>query len=347
MGKRNIERALELFHERHSDIAIELNVTRRPYSFNGDVVLDRGPKTWLWRDGLCIYIRGQLLQVLRQVGINEDDWRSFGTVAGMQAVLDSGDDRIPRALAMATKAIWGIDLDIEDVFAKMKEAEASGATGQRTRGAVVLALDRVFGASAPEFMTRLGASVKHNPIYFNTDVEFEFQPVDSQRMLQWAARYGKQEEVVNVLAHLHFEKQESATKRSTLFKAVEAVDLDVDAFREFLDSDDMVDHVWKSYGDTIKKHEIHSIPLFIFNGPLTNGGPFRDGSDSAVKIHGSANCDEFVAALERIFEKSQAVLKDTPVASVGQPEATTKGYTMARKESIRSAKNGLKKGFLL
>mmetsp|Transcript_114443 Transcript_114443/g.180206 ORF Transcript_114443/g.180206 Transcript_114443/m.180206 type:complete len:265 (+) Transcript_114443:491-1285(+) len=264
----------------------------------------------------------------------------------MQSVLDSGDDRIPRALAMAAKAVWGKDFNIEDVFEKMQAAEAAGNTGQQTRGNVVLALDRVIGSSAPEFLKRLGASVQHNPIDFNIDVEFEFQPVDSQRMLQWAARYGKQEEVVSVLANLHFEKQQSATKRSTLLRAVESANLDVDAFKEFLNSDELIEDVWKSYADTIKKHRIHSIPLFIFNGPSTNGGPFRDGSDSAVMVHGSANPDEFLAALESVFQKSRSMSKAAPQVSRSQADQAS-GYPTSRKSKPRAPPNGMKKGFLL
>merc|ERR1712079_616553 len=74
--------------------------------------------------------------------------------------------------------------------------------------------------------------------------------------------------------------------------------------------------VWKSYGDTIRKHGIQMIPLFVFNGPLTNGGPFRDGSGSATIIQGSANPGEFLQALEEVLVRSR--VKSRPALHSGE-----------------------------
>lgn len=344
-----------MFHEKHPDVGIELNVSRRPYSFNGDQEIQDAPKTWLWKDGLCIYMRGQLMGVLSQCGISERQYMSFGTAAGMRSVLDSGDPQIPAAIKIAVKALWGKDIDCWEVAGQMEKAEAEGQTGQAARNTTVLALDRVLGSGAPAYMVGLGQSVTHNPIAFNTDVEFEFQPVDSQRMLQWAARFGKQEEVVSALANLHFERQQSATKRSTLMKAVERAGLDTTAFKKFLDTDDLVADVWKSYGDTIRKHGIHSIPLFIFNGPLTNGGVFRDGSESATVIHGSGKPQQFVAAFEEVFQRNRKVVQaalpvtSAPIActSLATPSTPTGVTTQAQEREKTAGRKGLKKGFLL
>ena len=42
-----------------------------------------------------------------------------------------------------------------------------------------------------------------------------------------------------------------------------------------MDTDEEEATVWKSYKDTTEKHNIHSIPYFVFNGLGSNGGPFR------------------------------------------------------------------------
>jgi len=242
--------------------------------------------------------------VLNQLGITEGEWMSFGSAAGMRLAIESDDRRILEGLRVAAKAAFGEELDVQSLLKDLEKVEAAGRIGQSARGTKLVALDRVLGDRSKSGMKRLGESVAHAPIAFNTDVDFQFQPVDSQRMLQWAARFGKQEKVVSVLAHLHFEKQESATNRNTLLKVAEHADLDVQAFERFLDSDELVAEVWKSYGDTIDKYGIHSIPLFIFNGPMTNGGPFRDGSSSATVVHGSANPEQFAAAFEEVLTRS-------------------------------------------
>jgi len=151
-------------------------------------------------------------------------------------------------------------------------------------------------------MVTLGKTT-NPPINFDIDVEFHDQPVDSQRLLQWAARFGKQEEVVSKLAQFHFEERTSVTKRSTLLRAAEEVGLDTDALVKFLDSDELVADIWRSYGDTIRKHDIHAIPKFYFNGPFTSGGPFRDGSATAASVHGSANVGEFLEVFEKILSQ--------------------------------------------
>lgn len=344
-----------MFHEKHPDVAIELNVTRRPYSFNGDNVERRGPRTWQWKDGLCVYMRGQVLPLLSQMcGVTEEDWLSFGSVAGWKSMLKSGDMNIPSVIVRACQR-FDPSVTLEILTARMQEAEDNGLTGQKCRGTYVTALDRALGGGAPQFMKKLGESVAGKPIEFNTEVEFEFQPVDSQRMLQWAGRFGKQEEVVSVLANLHFEKQQSATKRSTLIEAVERVGLDKEAFVKFLESDELVDDIWKSYGDTIHQHGIHSIPYFIFNGPFTNGGPFRDGSRNAVDVHGSANSMEFAEAFEKVYMNTRAhIARGASLEGPHMPVAKSIAQGKAKEHEARnkngypaSPKKGLKKGFLL
>jgi hypothetical protein len=44
--------------------------------------------------------------------------------------------------------------------------------------------------------------------------------------------------------------------------------------------------VWASYGDTIRKMGIHSIPLFIFNSD-PDGGPFRQEAGRTITHNGS------------------------------------------------------------
>jgi len=135
---------------------------------------------------------------------------------------------------------------------------------------------------------------KRAGVEINYDVQTNWQPVDSQRLMLWTARYGKQEEFMDVLGNSHFEKQQSASHRSTLLGAVEQVGLDQAEAERFLETDELKDYVWQSYGSTIHEKGIHSIPFFVFNGPKTNGGPFRSGENTASIVRGSGDPETFM-----------------------------------------------------
>ena len=87
----------------------------------------------------------------------------------------------------------------------------------------------------------------------------QWQPVESQRLLLWAGRFGLQEEFMSALNKRHFEQRQSASARSTLLDAAGEVGLDVAAAEAFLDSKELEDVVWKSYGQTIHEKKIHSV----------------------------------------------------------------------------------------
>ena len=61
LGKENIALAMKAFHEGHPDVALELQVTRHPFSFIGDLderQIEAGSslkKKGTWRDRLLDY----------------------------------------------------------------------------------------------------------------------------------------------------------------------------------------------------------------------------------------------------------------------------------------------------
>ena len=141
-------------------------------------------------------------------------------------------------------------------------------------------------------------------INFRFDVRTQWQPVDSQRLLLWAGRVGKQEQFMDALNHRHFQEAKSASEKETLLAAAAAVGLDAAAAAAFLATDEHKDDVWKSYGDTIRKYDIHAIPLFVFHHPASGaaGGPFRPlGSRrDAWVVNGSGDANMFLALLSEI-----------------------------------------------
>lgn len=225
--------ALESFHTHHPDVALELNVTRHPYSFIGDSKSPQGPGglkgfgapvTETWHDALLGYM---------------------------------GDD--PRARAQAEAGML--------------------AQGQQAG------------------------------IAFDYNVVAQWQPIDSQRLLLWAGRYGKQEEFMSALNKRHFEQRQSASDRQTLLNAAAEVGLDREAADAFLRTDELADVVWRSYGRTIRELNIHSIPLFALSVPEIDavGGPFRaPGQAEAYVVRGSMDHDYFLQLFEVVLRDVRA-----------------------------------------
>ena len=153
---------LNMFHERHPDCGLLLNVTRHPYSFNGDSR------------------RGSLAGHGTKEG-NEPTWHDslLGYCGGDAAKRDAAED------------------------------------GMRTLG------------------RRAGIELDYG-------VQTNWQPIDSQRSMLWARRFGLAEEFMDHLGHRHFEQRKSASHRATLLDAAAAAGLDASALGAFLDSDELV-----------------------------------------------------------------------------------------------------------
>jgi len=107
---------------------------------------------------------------------------------------------------------------------------------------------------------------------------------------------------MSALNFRHFECKESASERETLLAAARDVMLDVDAANAFLDTDELKDEVWKSYGTTIREANIGSIPLFVFNVPAIGkvGGPLRKGTGSPIIINGSMDPETFLQVFTQL-----------------------------------------------
>lgn len=150
---------------------------------------------------------------------------------------------------------------------------------------------------AEEMMRQLGRRVG---IEIDYNVQTNWQPIDSQRLMLWARRFGKAEAYMSALARRHFEQRQSASHRTTILEAAEEAGLDVEVASKFLDSDELRAEVWTSYGDTIHKKGIHAIPYFVFNSPLTGGGPFRTGSGKPIIVNGSGDEQQFLGVFEQL-----------------------------------------------
>lgn len=156
-------------------------------------------------------------------------------------------------------------------------------------------------------------------------VQAQWQPIDSQRAMLWAGRFGKQEEYMSALARRHFEEKRSASHRSSILDAVAEAGLDRNAAAAFLDTDELKDVVWQSYGSTIREKGIHSIPLFVFNSPLTDGGPFGTGQGKAVIINGSGDEAQFLQVFDSFLGDMQ---QSDPATWGGASKAANASFSL-------------------
>mmetsp|Transcript_28049 Transcript_28049/g.89487 ORF Transcript_28049/g.89487 Transcript_28049/m.89487 type:complete len:131 (-) Transcript_28049:308-700(-) len=128
--------------------------------------------------------------------------------------------------------------------------------------------------------------------------------MESQRMQLWASRFGKAEEFMDELGKRHFTEAKSASDRATLLEVCRVVGLDAAAAEAFLETDELRDEVWASYGDTINKMGIRSIPLFLFS-EHPEGGPFRQDKGLTTIHNGSGSPAEFLAIFEKMWAHQQ------------------------------------------
>lgn len=146
-------------------------------------------------------------------------------------------------------------------------------------------------------------------IDFDLEVVAQYQPVESQRMLLWAARQGRQEPYMSALNRLHFEERRSASLRATVLAAAAEAGLDAEDAAAFLETEELEAEVWRSYGDTIRRSGIRAIPLFAFSVPALGavGGPFRPaGAYEAYVVRGSSDAQDFLALFELVLRDARA-----------------------------------------
>jgi len=147
-------------------------------------------------------------------------------------------------------------------------------------------------------------------IHFDYNCYIDRQPIDSQRMLLFAARHGKQEEYMTCLNRRHFTRGsqgESASKSHTILAAAKEAGLDAAEADAFLKSGELRDQVWRSYGQ-MPKLGITAIPLFVFNVVEIGleGGPLRPHASSTGTppiVNGSMTVELFEGIFDDLWDQ--------------------------------------------
>jgi len=204
----------------------------------------------------------------------------------------------------------GRDVDLNKLRQHVIETDKHPEKLVTARGGKVLSsFDHFLGEMACSGLAALG---KQAGIRFDFNVQFAWHPVDAQRLLLWAHDRGCAELCAEALAVLHFEQATGSCSRETVLHAAEKAGMDRAQVLKFLESDEREQEVWDSYGKMVQEYGIHSIPLFVFNGPCSSGGPFRPKLNDCPRaprvLNGSGGCDEFVAIFEAILSESESKL---------------------------------------
>jgi predicted DsbA family dithiol-disulfide isomerase len=170
-------------------------------------------------------------------------------------------------------------------------------------------------------VTQLGRSAG---IEFDFAAHLNRQPIESQRLLLWAARFGKGEKFIAALADRHFQRGsegECASCRPTLLAAAAEAGLEAADAEAFLDTDELHDEVWAAYGEMPAKG-INAIPLFAFSVPEAGllSGPFRTaGNKDGVVVSGSGNLQQFTALFEQLYRHTEEFYRAAPGRSLLKP----------------------------
>lgn len=275
-----------------------MNVTRRPFSFHGAEIASNEDQSWAWGDGLSIYAGDMVIDKLRQFiphaqMLRDDPMRALQ------------DPTLVNALQMLGQ-MTGRAVDVEGLKATVRLAEKSPNTPKlKARGKEISTFDAHLGVMARAGLSQLGTQVG---IEFDFKQQFAWHPIDAQRLLLWAAQRGQAELLAEELAVLHFTQNEGSCLRSTVTEAAHRAGLEMDEVNRFLNSEELRADVWKSYSDMVEKHQIHSIPMFIFHGPRSNGGHFRPkkselSNDQPRTVNGSAHSDDFLQIFEELHQE--------------------------------------------
>jgi len=302
--------AIQQFHDQNPEIALRVDVKRHPYSFKGGDSRIKQQKegtddeTWKWMDDLNIYAGDELHSLLLRLGMTPKEVEQLRRPGGLPDLLErNGPPRVLQVLERAsTYKRYSKPMTVENLKAAVSKMTPDQLTTPHR--VQVSEIDIIAGDAYKENLGSLGQSVD---ISFDFDVDFQWYPVASQRVLLYAHTIGAQEAFADALARRHFTQGKATGSIETVLDAAKEVGLDYEDVKHMLvETERYKDDVWNSYRDMTDKYKIRSIPKFTFVGPATpTAGLFRGGSVNSgeVTISGSGNAEQFVAVFEHFRDE--------------------------------------------
>eukprot|EP01118_Nematostelium_gracile_P006496 TRINITY_DN2087_c0_g1_i1.p1 TRINITY_DN2087_c0_g1~~TRINITY_DN2087_c0_g1_i1.p1 ORF type:complete len:212 (-),score=57.70 TRINITY_DN2087_c0_g1_i1:59-694(-) len=130
---------------------------------------------------------------------------------------------------------------------------------------------RKFGPSFEQMEKRMLQVGKDEGISFSYGGQVA-NTLNSHRLIDYAHRHGKQNEVVNELFRNYFEEEKNLGSVDTLVEAASKAGLDANAARQYLNSEEDVDSTKKKVKDIVREYNVTGVPYFIFNDSIALSG---------------------------------------------------------------------------
>jgi len=96
--------------------------------------------------------------------------------------------------------------------------------------------------------------------------------LNSHRLIEFADKYGKQDEVVNVLFRNYFEEEKNLGSIDVLADAAKESGLDRDKVVQLLKSDELKEEVLQKIAKAQGEDGVDGVPFFIFNNKFAFSG---------------------------------------------------------------------------
>lgn len=134
-----------------------------------------------------------------------------------------------------------------------------------------------YGRSESEvdgMLDQLAVQGKEAGITFNLDAVVPSNTMDAHRVIKFAARDGKDGEVMDALYHAYFEAGRNTADHGVLIGIAESAGLDAETVRKMLESDLHKDMV---YADQNEAQDIgvQGVPFIVINGEYALPGAMR------------------------------------------------------------------------
>jgi len=128
-----------------------------------------------------------------------------------------------------------------------------------------------FGQRVPSMIENLKKIGEHEGIKFSYGGTI-CNTLNSHRLIEYADKHGKQDEVMNVLFRNYFEEEKNIGSFEVLADAAKQVGLDREKTMQFLKSDDLKEEVMEKVEKVQVEYGVDGVPFFVFNNKVAFSG---------------------------------------------------------------------------
>jgi len=149
-------------------------------------------------------------------------------------------------------------------------------------------VEQVYGKRPGPNPGRLEMTGESVGIHFLRDRKL-YPTMDSHRLVEFAKRHGKQDEMIEALFHNYFEEGKNISDHSVLLDLAQSVSLPREQVREYLESSEDKEKVMKDYRNAVQNLRVRGVPHFV----ISNG-------NRKLALSGGQPPEYFVDAFEEL-----------------------------------------------